>query len=79
MKAKETMVLEFLQNSSQFIIPIYQRTYSWELEQCQQLWDDVDKGRWGNGEVTLEVDSQEDITYAMFLIKQTYDRQFDGV
>ena len=41
MKAKETMVLEFLQNSSQFIIPIYQRTYSWELEQCQQLWDDV--------------------------------------
>jgi uncharacterized protein with ParB-like and HNH nuclease domain len=41
MKAKETMVLEFLQNSSQFIIPIYQRTYSWELEQCQQLWDDI--------------------------------------
>ena len=43
MKAKETMVLEFLQNSSQFIIPIYQRTYSWELEQCQQLWDDLIK------------------------------------
>lgn len=41
MKAKETMVLEFLQNSSQFIIPIYQRTYSWEIEQCQQLWDDI--------------------------------------
>jgi len=41
MKAKETMVLEFLQNSSQFIIPIYQRTYSWEQEQCQQLWDDI--------------------------------------
>jgi uncharacterized protein with ParB-like and HNH nuclease domain/predicted transport protein len=35
------MVLEFLQNSSQFIIPIYQRTYSWEREQCQQLWDDI--------------------------------------
>ncbi len=41
MKAKETMVLEFLQNSSQFIIPIYQRTYSWEIEQCRQLWDDI--------------------------------------
>jgi uncharacterized protein with ParB-like and HNH nuclease domain len=41
MKAKETMVLDFLQNSSQFIIPIYQRTYSWELEQCRQLWDDI--------------------------------------
>lgn len=41
MKAKETMVLEFLQNSPQFVIPIYQRTYSWDLEQCEQLWDDV--------------------------------------
>ena len=41
MKAKETMVLEFLQNSSQFIIPIYQRTYSWESEHCRQLWDDM--------------------------------------
>jgi len=41
MKAKETIVLEFLQNSSQFIIPIYQRTYSWEPEHCRQLWDDV--------------------------------------
>ena len=27
--------------SSQFIIPIYQRTYSWEEAQCQQLWDDI--------------------------------------
>lgn len=41
MKAQETMMLGFLQNSSQFIIPIYQRTYSWEQEQCQQLWDDI--------------------------------------
>ncbi len=41
MKAKETMVLEFLQNSSQFIIPIYQRTYSWEPEHCRQLWEDI--------------------------------------
>jgi uncharacterized protein with ParB-like and HNH nuclease domain/predicted transport protein len=41
MKAKETMVLEFLQNSSQFIIPIYQRTYSWQPEHCRQLWEDI--------------------------------------
>jgi predicted transport protein len=37
-----------------------------------------DKGRWGNGEVRFAVDSKEDITYAMFLIKQAYDLQFDG-
>jgi predicted transport protein len=37
-----------------------------------------DKGRWGNGEVSFEVDSKDDVAYAMFLIKQAYDRQFDG-
>ena len=41
MKAKETKLLQFLNTSPQFIIPIYQRTYSWEEAQCQQLWDDI--------------------------------------
>jgi uncharacterized protein with ParB-like and HNH nuclease domain len=30
-----------LQKSPQFIIPIYQRTYSWTDKQCRQLWDDI--------------------------------------
>jgi uncharacterized protein with ParB-like and HNH nuclease domain len=33
--------MSFLQKSSQFIIPIYQRTYSWTAKECQQLWDDI--------------------------------------
>lgn len=41
MKATEAKLLSFLQKSPQFIIPIYQRTYSWTQKQCQQLWDDV--------------------------------------
>jgi len=41
MKATETRFLPFLQGTKQFIIPIYQRTYSWTQTQCQQLWDDV--------------------------------------
>ncbi len=41
MKATETKFLPFLQGTKQFIIPIYQRTYSWTLAQCQQLWDDI--------------------------------------
>ncbi len=41
MKATEAKLLAFLQKSSQFIIPIYQRTYSWTAKQCQQLWDDI--------------------------------------
>jgi uncharacterized protein with ParB-like and HNH nuclease domain/predicted transport protein len=41
MKAKEINLLKFLQGPKQFIIPIYQRTYSWELKQCRQLWSDI--------------------------------------
>ncbi len=41
MKATEAKLLEFLRQSPQFIIPIYQRTYSWTEPQCQQLWDDI--------------------------------------
>lgn len=41
MKASETNLLKFLQGSKQFIIPIYQRKYSWTLEQCKQLWEDI--------------------------------------
>ena len=43
MKATETNLLEFLKQPKQFVIPIYQRTYSWTLTQCQQLWNDIVK------------------------------------
>nr|WP_231622834.1 DUF262 domain-containing protein [Helicobacter pylori] len=29
--------------NNQFVIPIYQRVYSWGKEQCEQLWDDIIK------------------------------------
>ena len=41
MKATEAKLLSFLQKSPQFVIPIYQRTYSWSDKQCRQLWDDI--------------------------------------
>lgn len=41
MKASETNFLKFLQGTKQFIIPIYQRKYSWTLQQCRQLWNDI--------------------------------------
>jgi uncharacterized protein with ParB-like and HNH nuclease domain/predicted transport protein len=41
MKATETNFLNFLRKPAQFIIPIYQRTYSWKPEQCEQLWEDI--------------------------------------
>ena len=41
MRATEAKFLEFLRKSRQFMVPIYQRTYSWTERQCQQLWDDI--------------------------------------
>ncbi len=38
-------LLDFIGKSQekQFVIPIYQRVYSWGKEQCKQLWDDIIK------------------------------------
>jgi uncharacterized protein with ParB-like and HNH nuclease domain/predicted transport protein len=41
MKATEARLLDFLKKSPQFVIPIYQRTYSWTERECRQLWDDI--------------------------------------
>lgn len=41
MKAKETRVLDFMSNAPQFVIPIYQRNYSWTEQHCRQLWNDI--------------------------------------
>ncbi|RKV60225.1 hypothetical protein DD776_02855 [Helicobacter pylori] len=45
MDAKATTLLNFFEENqnNQFVIPIYQRLYSWEKEQCKQLWDDIVK------------------------------------
>jgi uncharacterized protein with ParB-like and HNH nuclease domain/predicted transport protein len=40
-QATESNFLQFLKAPKQFVIPIYQRPYSWTLKQCQQLWSDV--------------------------------------
>ena len=41
MKANETNFLPFLQGPKQFLVPIFQRRYSWEKKHCQRLWDDI--------------------------------------
>jgi uncharacterized protein with ParB-like and HNH nuclease domain/predicted transport protein len=40
-KAAEANFLKFLKRSDQLEVPIYQRTYSWTLRECQQLWSDI--------------------------------------
>lgn len=41
MNATEANLLNFLKKSPQFVIPIYQRNYSWTETQCRQLWADL--------------------------------------
>ena len=41
MKATEARFLDFIKKSPQFVIPIYQRTYSWTERECRQLWNDI--------------------------------------
>ncbi|GAA8324796.1 DUF262 and DUF1524 domain-containing protein [Helicobacter pylori] len=45
MEADSTTLLKFIEDNqkNQLVIPIYQRLYSWEKEQCKQLWDDIIK------------------------------------
>ncbi len=45
MDAEATTLLIFFEENqnNQFVIPIYQRLYSWGKKQCEQLWDDIIK------------------------------------
>lgn len=41
MDPRKGNIFEILNGNKQFIIPIYQRYYSWEREHCQRLWNDI--------------------------------------
>lgn len=42
MRAEATSLLKFLRrHTQQFVIPIYQRPYSWERRHCNRLWSDL--------------------------------------
>ncbi|MEN6324623.1 MAG: DUF262 and DUF1524 domain-containing protein [Syntrophomonas sp.] len=41
MNAFKSNIYKYLGGTCQYIIPLYQRTYSWEKEQCARLWNDI--------------------------------------
>lgn len=41
MKAVDSKLLALLKVSTQFVVPIYQRVYSWQESECAQLWADI--------------------------------------
>ena len=58
MEARPTSILDFISKSqnAQFVIPVYQRMYSWEEEHCKKLWDDI-----------LSIGSEENKAQAHFI------------
>ena len=40
-KAVDANLLDLLKKATQFVVPIYQRVYSWDLGECDQLWKDI--------------------------------------
>ncbi|BBY36832.1 hypothetical protein MMAN_09660 [Mycobacterium mantenii] len=41
MKAVDANLLDLLKKATQFVVPIYQRVYSWDDSECDQLWRDI--------------------------------------
>ncbi len=41
MNVDKAFFLPLLNGAKHFIVPLYQRPYSWTLEECKQLWDDI--------------------------------------
>ncbi len=41
-KAEAKKILDFIEAGTfQFVVPVYQRMYSWDIKHCQQLLEDV--------------------------------------
>lgn len=44
MKGSESSLLDFMEgNKNRYVIPVYQRKYSWKSENCRQLYSDLKK------------------------------------
>ena len=78
MKATEAKLLAFLQKSPQFVIPIYQRTYSWTDKQCRQLWDDIPRA--GSSDASAgQPRTLEEISADILAIEKEAEGLLDGL
>lgn len=65
MHAQAKSLIDIISSQTQFLIPIYQRTYSWTEKECRCLWDDIIRAGkshhipshfiWGNGDADSEI------------------------
>lgn len=40
-KPKKEYIVKLLNDDREFIIPLYQRPYKWDIEKCETLWGDI--------------------------------------
>jgi len=79
MKATEAKLLSFLQKSTQFVIPIYQRTYSWTEKQCRQFWDDILRAGANDAFVGQPLRTLEEISADILAIEKEAEGLLDGL
>lgn len=41
MKANETKLVRLIEGTNQYIVPHFQRSYTWQQKECNTLWDDL--------------------------------------
>lgn len=41
MKASETKLQKIIEGTNQYVVPLFQRTYSWGKREWKTLWDDL--------------------------------------
>jgi uncharacterized protein with ParB-like and HNH nuclease domain/predicted transport protein len=74
MNAFKSNIYRYLGGTCQYLIPLYQRTYSWEREQCARLWNDIvtlhvthREGHFVGSIVRIDEDSAAGSTLAMII------------
>ncbi|MDR2467416.1 MAG: DUF262 and DUF1524 domain-containing protein [Spirochaetaceae bacterium] len=74
MNAFKSNIYKYLGGTCQYLIPLYQRTYSWEREQCARLWSDIvnlhntqREGHFVGSIVRIDEDSAAGSTRAMII------------
>lgn len=77
MNAFKSNIYKYLGGTCQYLIPLYQRTYSWEKEQCARLWSDINnlhkthrEGHFVGSIVRIDEDSAAGSTLAMIIDSQ---------
>lgn len=93
-KGEERYLLNLLEGTkTRFVIPVYQRNYDWKIEQCKQLFDDLEElvAEGGeshffgsivskaDGDVRIIIDGQQRITSSYLLLLALVKQLREGV